>query len=380
MSSGAVRGGAGRDLGDVRVKSPKLQRWIDLLAALLRRRFPVTFEELTRTSRLLSPARTRPRSAAPSSATRTSSRLRHSHRDRDRSPRRNSATGSSPALLSPVSHSSLATGGQAEEGGQVRLPVLPTLAFEPDELSAVAEPRPGCASWAIRSSPSRPTRPSGSSRVICRWTPRAPRSPPWCSPGQGPPELLATLAQALEKRKRVTFTYHGMGDGESAAPSSRSGSSSSTSTGISLPARPARDGQELPGEPNREHQRERRDDPTPRLRDPRRLRPPGPRPLPPGLGAGAGDAIQAVVHFRPRLAPRPRPFGWARRCGSPRTRRFRVRRTDAFARWLLSFGGDIVPVSPARAGGRVPRPGPRNFGPSFSRPTARPRRLPTDRP
>jgi predicted DNA-binding transcriptional regulator YafY len=27
-------------------------------------------------------------------------------------------------------------------------------------------------------------------------------------------------------------------------------------------------------------------------------------------------------------------------------RRFRVRRSDAFARWLLSFGGDLVPLSP----------------------------------
>ena len=32
--------------------------------------------------------------------------------------------------------------------------------------------------------------------------------------------------------------------------------------------------------------------------------------------------------------------------GHPQNRRYRVRRTDAFARWLLSFGGDIVPVSP----------------------------------
>ncbi len=32
--------------------------------------------------------------------------------------------------------------------------------------------------------------------------------------------------------------------------------------------------------------------------------------------------------------------------GRPQNRRFQVRRTDAFARWLLSFAGDIVPVSP----------------------------------
>jgi hypothetical protein len=30
------------------MKSPKIQRWIDLLAALLARRWPATFEELIR--------------------------------------------------------------------------------------------------------------------------------------------------------------------------------------------------------------------------------------------------------------------------------------------------------------------------------------------
>jgi len=32
--------------------------------------------------------------------------------------------------------------------------------------------------------------------------------------------------------------------------------------------------------------------------------------------------------------------------GRPNVRRFEVRRTDAFARWLLSFGGDARPLSP----------------------------------
>jgi hypothetical protein len=32
--------------------------------------------------------------------------------------------------------------------------------------------------------------------------------------------------------------------------------------------------------------------------------------------------------------------------GEPGHRRFLVRRRDAFARWLLSFGGEIVPRSP----------------------------------
>ncbi len=33
--------------------------------------------------------------------------------------------------------------------------------------------------------------------------------------------------------------------------------------------------------------------------------------------------------------------------GDERLRRFRVRRVDSFARWLLSFAGDLAPVSPS---------------------------------
>ena len=62
---------------------------------------------------------------------------------------------------------------------------------------------------------------------------------------------------------------------------------------------------------------------------------------------GDGDATAVVVRFkavtgavRPALA-----HGVAVR-GRPRHRRFHVRRTDAFVRWLLSFAGAAVPVSP----------------------------------
>lgn len=34
--------------------------------------------------------------------------------------------------------------------------------------------------------------------------------------------------------------------------------------------------------------------------------------------------------------------------GNPRQRRFHVRRVDSFARWLMSFAGDIAPVAPPR--------------------------------
>lgn len=62
---------------------------------------------------------------------------------------------------------------------------------------------------------------------------------------------------------------------------------------------------------------------------------------------GDGDAFDAVVEFA--------GDGGATRAGAalgeavegaPRLRRFRVRRRDAFARWVLSFAGEAVPVEP----------------------------------
>jgi proteasome accessory factor B len=63
---------------------------------------------------------------------------------------------------------------------------------------------------------------------------------------------------------------------------------------------------------------------------------------------GDGDTIQATVEFRD-------PGGAAAAAsrlgdpvpGQPNRRTFTVRRADAFVRWLLSFGGEAVPIAPA---------------------------------
>jgi hypothetical protein len=63
-----------------------------------------------------------------------------------------------------------------------------------------------------------------------------------------------------------------------------------------------------------------------------------------------GDAgvTEAVVELRAgRGAARPAEQLGAPVEGHPNRRRFEVRRLDAFARWLLSFGGDLRPVAPA---------------------------------
>ncbi len=62
---------------------------------------------------------------------------------------------------------------------------------------------------------------------------------------------------------------------------------------------------------------------------------------------GAADAVDAVVHFRVNSGAAAAAIRLGEEVADrPESRRFRVRRTDAFARWLLSYGGDIVPVSP----------------------------------
>jgi predicted DNA-binding transcriptional regulator YafY len=62
---------------------------------------------------------------------------------------------------------------------------------------------------------------------------------------------------------------------------------------------------------------------------------------------GDGDAVEAVVAFHSAdgCAMAAAKLGEAVP-GQPDRRRFRVRRRDAFARWLLSFAGEVTPLSP----------------------------------
>ncbi|MDQ3224865.1 MAG: WYL domain-containing protein, partial [Gemmatimonadota bacterium] len=163
------------------------------------------------------------------------------------------------------------------------------------------------------------------------------------------PETLASLGQALEDRKHVTFDYHTMASdsstrrsvepfglfflnqhwylvartpGEEAAKNYRL----NRMRGLQVnPARPGTRDYEIPAAFSlRDHARSKQ-----------------------AWQLGATDAITAVVRF-PTVTG---ATAAARRLGEvvdrdPDSRRFRVRRTDAFARWLLSFAGDLVPVSP----------------------------------
>jgi len=163
------------------------------------------------------------------------------------------------------------------------------------------------------------------------------------------PELLGTLGQALEKRKQVTFSYQKMGNGKEGPRTvepfglfflnqhwylaARSPGEAPVKnyrvnriTDLSLnPTRPGTADYEIPaGFGLKEHARSRQ-----------------------AWELGAGDAIDAIVSFRTESGAATAALRLGEEvAGQPKNRRFRVRRTDAFTRWLLSFSGDLVPVSP----------------------------------
>jgi predicted DNA-binding transcriptional regulator YafY len=162
-------------------------------------------------------------------------------------------------------------------------------------------------------------------------------------------ELLATLAQALEKRKRIGFSYRGMSEGKeshrfvepfglfflnqhwylagrTAGETTVKNYRVNRITELKVNAeKPLFNDYAIPPDFDlRSHSRSRQ-----------------------AWELGSGDVIQAVVRFNAASGAAAAALRLGEEVeGAPQTRRFRVRRTDAFARWLLSFAGDLVPVSP----------------------------------
>jgi predicted DNA-binding transcriptional regulator YafY len=168
-------------------------------------------------------------------------------------------------------------------------------------------------------------------------------------PSKSRADLLVTLDHALEHRKRVTFHYHTMGSdstgtrtvepfglfflnqhwylaaratGEDVVKNFRLNRMDAVEVNDKKLSSPD---YEIPvGFDLREHARSRQ-----------------------AWELGAGDAIVATVAFRARTGAAAAAFRLGEEVeGHPDRRRFRVRRSDAFARWLLSFAGDVVPMGP----------------------------------
>ncbi len=331
----------------------KIQRWIDLLAALLKRRFPVTLEELTR--------------EVPGYviALNKTALRRTFERDKDElrafgipietvtDPNGETAgyrLQSQHFYLPYLTLRSVAGGAKPKKIDQYGYRTLSRLSFDPDELSAVVD-----AAARVRQlgDPLLAEHVDSALRKLAADLPvDASASPqPEVVPPRAKPsaELLATLAKALEKRKRIAFSYRGMSDGKEshrfvepfglfflnqhwylagriAGETTVKNYRVNRITELSVNAeRPLANDYSIPPDFDlRAHARSRR-----------------------AWELGSGDAMQAVVRFNAGSGAAAAALRLGEEVeGAPQSRRFRVRRTDAFARWLLSFGGDLVPVSP----------------------------------
>lgn len=332
--------------------APKLQRWIDLLAALLRRHYPVPFDEIM--------------ADVPAyQAGEKESVRRRFERDKDELrafgiPLETIRDGAGEVLgyrlsrrefylpyLSLMSEGRPARARTVDRDG---FRALEHLAFEPDELAAIVEAGTrveslGNASIAddARSAlrklaadlPVDAARASDEVLVAGRPAPA--------------PEIFDVLNEALERRKRLTIDYHAMSSGETARRVVEPLGLFFLGHHWYLAARDPdadavrnfRVSRILRSEINRKEPATPDYDPPAgfRLREHARSRQ--------AWELGDGDTAEVVVEFRRQTGAAAAAAGLGRAVvGAPDRRLFLVRRADAFARWLLPLGNAAVIVEP----------------------------------
>ncbi len=340
--------------------STKVQRWIDLLAAMLAHRLPVTFDQLVAHV----PAYLEDGSVAADGASPTLKRMF----ERDKVELRDLGVpietlgedGSEEMAyrLRPNAFYLPYLAIVADRG--VKAPVtvdrygfrsLETLAFEPDELVAIVE---AARQVAQVGDPQLADEARSAIRKLAFDLPLGVADGPGdtlivAQQPSADPDLLATLGDALFRRKRMSFRYRAMEADGSAVREVEPYGLFFTGGHWYLAARDvARDGL-------RNFRVSRMLDP--KVNSAKAATPdytvPGSFALREHAGSrqaweiGDGDAFDATVEFRGHAgAVRAAAALGEPVTGSETMRRFRVRRCDSFARWLLSFGGDAMPVSP----------------------------------
>jgi proteasome accessory factor B len=330
----------------------KIQRWIDLLAALLRRRFPAPLEELTREVPGYDTGQNK--AALRRTFERDKDELRAFGIPIETVTEADETVGyrlqAQHFYLPYLALRSEKATSKPKKVDQYGYRTLTQLAFEPEELSAVVD-----AANRIRQlgDPLLAEHADSALRKLAADLPvdatAAPTTQLVAARGKPSPELLSTLGLALGARKQVTFSYHTMGDGRDSRRTVEPFGLFFLNQHWYLAAR-------APGEePVKNYRVNRITEPTINpsrpgtpdfaipaafnLRDHTRSRQ--------AWELGAGDAVDAVVHVRTDTGSAAAALRLGEQVdGRPENRRFRVRRIDAFARWLLSFAGDIVPVSP----------------------------------
>lgn len=330
----------------------KLQRWIDLLAALLSRRFPAPLAELKREVPAYGASPTE--EALARMFERDKEELRSFGVPIETVPMDEETSG---YLLRPRDFylPILTLPGVVKAARRARdragYGSLEHLTFEPDELDAVAH-----AGARVRAlgDPLLTTDAESALRKLAFDLPvdSARHESVERVLGEGErvdARAFALLGGALVKRKRVSFDYHAISTdatarrevepyglvflgahwylvardlGNGAPRNFRLSRMSAIEENRGRPRTP--DFEPPPGFDLAEHARSRQ-----------------------AWELGDDDAREVIVEFRASTGAVRGAAGLGEKVrGAPSRRRFRVRRPDTFARWLLSFAGDAVPVEP----------------------------------
>ena len=335
---------------------PKIQRWIDLLAALLRRHYAVSFEELAKDV------------PAYQAGGNPESLRRKFERDKDELrefgiPIRtvtNEAGEVTGYRLAPkdfyLPYLSVLQDGQPTTPARVDrngYRALTLLTFEPAELAAIVDAATRVA--ALGDPVLSGHVESAMRKLACDLPVDAVRAHAAPVIFAGRPSLVPDpaafdrLGDALERRKRVTFDYLSMGAGTVsrreaepfglfflsqhwylAARDAGGGTVKNFRLGrigaVEVnAARPGSPDYEIPPEFSlREHARSRH-----------------------AWELGDSDSVEAVVDFRSGIGAAVTAARLGERVpGSASARAFQVRRLDGFVRWLLALGDAVAPVSP----------------------------------
>lgn len=330
---------------------PKIQRWIDLLAAMLVRRFPATFAELARDV----PAYQSGKSA--------SALLRMFERDKDELrafgvPIETISDGEGGAAYR-LQHKDFylpylgvvapERAGPPERVDRFGYRALQSLQFEPDELEAVA-----AAGARVRTlgDPLLAAEAESALRKLGADLPLDPDDPDEIALLRRGPEASAATFQvlndALVRRKVVEFEYYTIAGNRTETRAVEPYGVFFLGSHWYLTGHDRRRGELRTFRLSRMT--------APRLGDARHHTPDFEIPADFRLREhaqsrrawelGDGDGLEVIVEFHSTTGAARAASRLGSDAGQPRRRQFHVRRVNAFARWLLSLAGDATPVSP----------------------------------
>lgn len=355
-SPAAGKKDTGRRSAKLNPSNVKLQRWIDLVAALLSHRYGLTAEQLRR------------QVPGYGGAVAKASIDRAFERDKDelrafgipieelRSGTDDEHRYSIDAREMYLPFLTLASSRQITPPSVPKAGYrsLPTLAFEPDEMAAVLR---GCDRARALGDPALNADIDSAIRkltfdlVLTPALAEADRSPLRMDGEPEHADALRAIGEALLRRKRVTFSYRTIGRDDATAPRTvepyglffqqghwylaaqdieKSGVRNfrvSRMTGVAAnTAKHQTPDFKVP--------------PSFHLTDHAASREP--------WEIGEGDGEEMILEFRGEAGATRAAEKLGRAiAGQPRQRAFQVRRRDSFVRWAISFAGEVVPVAPA---------------------------------